>query len=90
MAQRTVRVNQRQGERDLTQDPRKLRWRRHVAGLTVKQLADKAGVSQSSISFWENGKRSADVVSLTALACALECDRRDLMPAEPGTKADVA
>ena len=83
MAQQARTVNRPEGDRDLTQHPKRLRWRRVAAGLTMRQLAAKSGFSIGSISMWENGRRSADVVSLTALASALDCEITDLMPAEP-------
>jgi transcriptional regulator with XRE-family HTH domain len=90
MSQRSPRVKRREDERVLTQDPRRLRWRRQAASLTVGQLAEKAHVSQGAVSMWENGQRSADVLSLAALAKALGCEPRDLMPPEPGTNGSAA
>jgi ribosome-binding protein aMBF1 (putative translation factor) len=40
---------------------------RHDAGLTQKQLADKAGLSQACVSALETGLRSPRVLTLTTL-----------------------
>ncbi len=70
------------GNRALTQDPARLRRRRMMARLTIRDLSAKAGVATGSISSLENGKQSARVTMLAALADALGCDVADLMPAE--------
>lgn len=85
MAQQRPRVNRRLAQKDLTQDPRRLRWWRHAAGLTVEELGRRVGRSKGSISMWETGRRSCDVLSLSALAEALGCKNTDLMPPLPGT-----
>lgn len=41
------------------------------AGLTQKELAEKCGVSESTIINWENGKRLPNVGKLEALENAL-------------------
>lgn len=81
------RVKSPDGNRTLTQDPRKLRRRRFAAGLTIHQLARKAGVGAGSISDLENAKQSARVTMLAALARALECEITDLMADEPNGNA---
>lgn len=75
------------GNRTLTQDPRKLRRKRFAAGLTIHQLAKKAGVGAGSISDLENAKQSARVTMLAALASALGCEIEDLMADEPNGNA---
>lgn len=76
-------VKGRRGDRPLTQDPERLKWRRNAAGLTIRQLAEKAQVGAGSISELENGCQSARPPMLVALAAALECEIADLMPPEP-------
>lgn len=71
------------GDRRLTQDPNRLRWRRHAAGLTITELAEKAEVSRGAISMAENRRMNASVVMLRKLAGALGCQITDLMPDEP-------
>ena len=82
MGHRQRDVNQRRGERELTQDPRKLRRRRIAAGLTIRQLSQKAQVGIGSISDLEHGKQSARPGMLAALAKALGCEISDLMTDE--------
>ncbi len=43
-------------------------------GLTLKQLADMSGVTQSAISRYENNKRMPTMIVLYALMDALEVD----------------
>lgn len=82
------RVNGQGGKnRSLSQEPRRLKWRRIAAGLTIRQAAAKAGVSMGTISELENGNYSATAPTLAALAKAYECEITDLMPDEPNGKA---
>jgi len=83
MRETTGTVNRREGDKPLTQDPQRLWRRRMEAGLTLRQLAEKAHVGHGSISDLERGKQSARVTMLAALARALECEIADLMPQEP-------
>jgi len=57
-----------------------IRRRRQEQGLTIPQLAAIAGMSPSSISQIETGKRSPHSVSVIKLAAALECEVADLYP----------
>lgn len=82
MADTTVTANSREGDKPLTQDPRRLLRKRLEAGLTIRQLAKKAHVGHGSISDLERGKQSARVTMLAALARALECEIADLLPDE--------
>jgi transcriptional regulator with XRE-family HTH domain len=87
MSRQGSRVKSRERDKDLTQSPARLRWRRKAALLTIKQLSERSGISTGAISYLENGVKSADLATLAALAEALECGARDLMPPEPGTEA---
>lgn len=49
----------------------RLRELRLEAGLTQKQLAEKAGVSQNGVSQWEDGSREPGWYAVLALAEAL-------------------
>jgi XRE family transcriptional regulator, fatty acid utilization regulator len=90
MGQSVRHVKPPQGDRDLTQDRRRLKWRRVAAKLTIRQLSAKSGVSPGAISMLETGRRSAEVGTLAALADALNCDITDIMPAEPGANGSAA
>jgi transcriptional regulator with XRE-family HTH domain len=51
---------------------------RMAAGLTMEQLAERAGVFRSSIHRWETGKRTPGAADLARLARALGVDFEDL------------
>jgi transcriptional regulator with XRE-family HTH domain len=70
------------GNRTLTQDPRKLRRLRIAAGLDLRGLAAKAALSSGSLCDLENGNQSARPGTLAALAKALDCQITDLMQDE--------
>lgn len=53
--------------------------RRH-AGMTQKELAEKAGTVQENIARWEKGTRTPRMSSLRKLAEALGCSVDDLAP----------
>ena len=44
---------------------------REAAGLTQRELADRAGASQKSVSSWEAGERVPSPAALARLAAAL-------------------
>jgi len=46
----------------------RLKQERELSGLSQKQLADKFGVSQNSVSRWELGVREPDYQTLIMLA----------------------
>lgn len=50
-----------------------LRARRKECNLTMKQLGEMVGVSESAISQYETGKRQADFETLLKLGDALDC-----------------
>lgn len=68
-----------------TQDPRRLQRRRIEAGLNRKELAAKAGIHRSYVTWLEAGGRNASPRVLKRLAKALNCQVADLMPPEPDT-----
>lgn len=68
-------------------DLAKVRTRRFELGLTLKQVADRAGVTVSCLSLIENGHRFGRPSVLAALAKALECPLRELLPDQPAKAA---
>lgn len=74
-------------EKELSQDPRRLRRRRIAAGLTIREAAAKAECSFTHLSDLENGNHSARPGTLSALASAYDCQIADLMPREPNGAA---
>lgn len=53
-------------------------WRKH-RGLSIKELAEKAGLSSAYISELETGKKEGRLSSLKALSSALEVDLDDIV-----------
>lgn len=50
-----------------------LRTARKTKGLTMKELGEKVGVSESAISQYETGKREADFETLLKIGEVLDC-----------------
>ena len=61
---------------------RKLRIMRVSADLRQSDLAERAGLHQTSISLLERGKRGTTPETLGVLADVLGCDIADLLPAK--------
>ena len=57
----------------------KLKEMRERAGLTQQQLAEKVGVTQQTIWYYENGRREMKSGVLVELSNALECTVSDLL-----------
>ncbi len=57
----------------------RIRSRREELGLSQAALAERLNRTQTSISYWEAGRRSPDVEDLVALADALEVEPADLL-----------
>jgi DNA-binding XRE family transcriptional regulator len=53
-------------------------WREH-RGLTVKQLADRAGISAPFVSQMESGRREGSVETMRRIAAALKVSLDDLI-----------
>jgi transcriptional regulator with XRE-family HTH domain len=72
---------------ELNQDQRRLKRRRVIARLGLRQAAEKAQISFAYLSLLENGHRSASPETLGKLADAYDCGIEDLMPREPNGAA---
>lgn len=57
----------------------RIRSRREELGLSQAALAERLNRTQTSISYWEAGRRSPDVEDLVALADALDVEPSDLL-----------
>jgi transcriptional regulator with XRE-family HTH domain len=57
-----------------------VRRRRERAKLTVEQAAEKAGCPPATWYNWESGRFDLPVSRLPAIAAALGCQARDLVP----------
>lgn len=68
------------------QDPKRLKRRRIEAGLNRRELADRARIHRSYVSWLENGGRGASPRVLKRLAEALNCEIADLMAPERATE----
>jgi transcriptional regulator with XRE-family HTH domain len=77
------RVNPPRNDTSLTQDRRRLKRRRIIAGLTLREAAARAGCHFTTIGKLERGERSAEPGTLAALAEAYGCHVTDLLPPEP-------
>lgn len=75
-------VNAAKGDKSLSHEPRRLRYRRRAAGLTLEGLAARAGSSKGHLSQLENGMVGASPPLLGRLAEVLGCEISDLMPPE--------
>ncbi len=56
---------------DARQFGRRLRELREAAGLSQKELADRMGVQQTAVSWWERGRREPSFGNAVKLAEAL-------------------
>lgn len=56
--------------------------------LTMKQLGQMVGVSESTISLYENGKHEPDIMTMILIADALETTVDNLLGKEPEKKRD--
>jgi transcriptional regulator with XRE-family HTH domain len=57
----------------------RIRKARNEAGINQQQLADRAGLTRSTISLIECGRRDAQARSLLAIASALEITPDDIL-----------
>ena len=63
-----------------------LRTARKATGLTMKELGEKVGVSESAISQYETGKREADFETLLKIGEVLDCSIDYLLRGEQEKK----
>lgn len=61
---------------------KRIRDAREARGWTQGELAERLGVTQTAISYWESGKRMPGVEDLLDLASAFELDIRFFLPEE--------
>lgn len=59
---------------------RRIRQERRLRGLSVRTLAERAGISPRAIAMWESGQRDPGVRYIYALAAALGVNPSDLLP----------
>lgn len=52
---------------------------RQEKGVSQKELAEKMGVSQTAVTYWETGKRRLRLETIIEVAKALSCDVRDIL-----------
>lgn len=64
-----------------------LRTTRKAKGLTMKELGEKVGVSESAISQYETGKREADFETLLKIGEVLDCSVDYLLRGEDNKKS---
>ncbi|WP_107429466.1 helix-turn-helix domain-containing protein [Streptomyces sp. Amel2xC10] len=72
----------------MNENPSAFRRRRIEAGLSVTELARKAGVTKSHLSYVELGKAGFSPRNLKAIATVLGCTIPDLLLPEPDSKTE--
>ncbi len=71
---------------DYTAISRRLKERRERLGLTYQELADKAGMSKSTLQRYETGTiKNIPIARLQSLSSALEMDPNELIGIQPAT-----
>jgi len=65
---------------DLKDVGRRIQTIRLESKLSQEELADLVGVDQSTVSHWESGHHSPDVLQVIRLLRALNISASDLMP----------
>lgn len=58
----------------------KVRSRRHELAMTIEQLAEAADLHHNYIGSVERGERNISLENIVALAKALKCTSKDLLP----------
>lgn len=61
----------------LLEPVKKIATYRHLAGLTLAELADRLGASQKEVYEWENLEKEPDEATLERIAEVLECNVTD-------------
>lgn len=62
---------------------------REKAGLNKKQVADALGVSQPSVTHWENGSNSIDINKLIDLCKLFQCELNDMLTQRDSRKPNM-
>lgn len=62
---------------------------RNSLNLTQKQFAEKAGVAQSAVNFWENGKRQPRIEQLKKIATAFNISLSELLESDEFAIIDI-
>jgi ribosome-binding protein aMBF1 (putative translation factor) len=57
-----------------------VRLRRHKMDISIEKLAEAAGLHPTYVSSVERGERNISIENVVALAKALKCSAKDLMP----------
>jgi transcriptional regulator with XRE-family HTH domain len=61
----------------------RVKFQREWRGWSQADLAQRLGVTQTAISYWESGKRRVGVDDLAGLVAVFGCRWRDLLGDEP-------
>lgn len=77
----------RQTERYCERVAGQIKRRRIAAGLSINRLSEMAGMSQSMMSYLEQGKRVPTVATLFRIAIALETTPEELLGGCAGDEA---
>lgn len=62
---------------------------REKSGLNKKQVADALGVSQPSVTHWENGSNSVDINKLIHLCQLFHCELNDMLTPRDSQKPNM-
>ncbi len=66
----------------------RLKKYRGLRGITLRELAEKTGLNPKTISFIENDRQKATIVSIGKLARALDINIEELIPLMDTTAAE--
>lgn len=58
---------------------------RTMEGLTLKELADKVGVTEGAVSYWESGKSSPHMPKIVVMAKIFNIDPSSIIFGEPNS-----
>lgn len=71
-------VNEEREQRMISANENITRIRKEK-GMSQQELADKIGVSQTAVTYWETGKRRLKLETIIEVSKALTCDVRDIL-----------
>lgn len=75
---------------DLIKIGKYIAGKRKELGMTQRQLAEKLGMSDKSVSKWERGMNYPDISRLEAISQALDCTIIELLGIEDSSPREVA